>query len=242
VAAGDQAASPDSASLERMRGRWREFARRDPMFYIATNRRSWAEAEFFSQGRELVRDVLAWAGNDIGRERMIEIGSGLGRMLVHFAPHFERVDGVDIAPEMIEGARQADLPPNIHLTATSGSDLAPFEDADFDFAFSFQVFQHIPDEAVIASYLREIQRVLKPGGRAVVQFDSRPHRPVERLVLALPDAALPRTRRRYIRRYRLPAHRSAALATRAGLRVADERGRATEEHLLLLEKPFTTAL
>jgi hypothetical protein len=75
-----------------------------------------------------------------------------------------------------------------------------------------------------------------------VQFDSRPYRPVERLVLALPDAALPRTRRRYIRRYRLPAHRSAALAALAGLRVADERGCATAEHLLLLEKPSTTAL
>src|SRR5919201_3434483 len=115
------------------------------------------------------RRCAAWAGEDIGDARMIEIGCGLGRMLVHFAPHFERVDGVDIAPEMIEGARQADLPPNVHLTVTSGSDLAPFAESAFDFAFSFQVFQHIPDEAVIASYLREFRRVLRPGGRAVAQ-------------------------------------------------------------------------
>ena len=36
-------------------------------------------------------------------------------------------------------------------------------DLRFDFAFSFIVFQHIPSQAIIENYIREVQRVLRPG-------------------------------------------------------------------------------
>jgi len=227
---------PDQRSVAEMRRHWSEFGRRDPMFYIATNQRSWTEAEFFAHGRELVESVLDWAGGGIRRERMIEIGCGLGRMLVHFAPHFEHVEGVDIAPQMIARARGFDLPSNIHLATISGQDLAPYPDDNFDFAFCFQVFQHIPNPAVIESYLEEIRRTLRPAARAVVHFDSRPRRLLETIAMLAPDRLLPRTRRRYIRRYRLDRARPAVMAAAAALRVAAERGAGTDEHFLVLEK------
>ena len=42
--------------------------------------------------------------------------------------------------------------------------MAGFQTGSIDFCYSYAVFQHIPDKAVIRNYLREVCRVLKPGG------------------------------------------------------------------------------
>jgi hypothetical protein len=56
----------------------------------------------------------------------------------------------------------------------SGSDLAAFADASFDFCYSYAVFQHIPSRDVVLNYLREIRRVLKIGGLLKLQFNGLP--------------------------------------------------------------------
>lgn len=219
-----------------MRERWREFARRDPLHYVAANREGWDPDDFYAMGAELTAEVLGWAGRTVGRKRMLEIGCGAGRMLVHFAPHFEHVIGVDIAPEMIDRARRR-MPANVELAVVEGADLAPAADASVDLVLSIQVFQHVPEAEVVGAYLAETRRVLRPGGRAVLQFDTRPNRAPRRLLLHLPDVLLPRDHRRYIRRYPLPGAWPAQTAAGAGLAVVDERGRGTDDHLLLLEAP-----
>ena len=222
-----------------MREHWREFAREDAMFYVATNRTDWSAEDFYSVGRGFAEDVLEWAGTELGRERMVEIGCGAGRMLVHFAPAFARVDGFDIAPEMLEAARRHGLPDNVRLTVGSGADLRPVEDASTDFVFSREVFQHIPDRDVIATYVSETARILRPGGRAVLHFDTRRQSLRRRLALMLPDRLLPRARRRYIRRYPVPAEWPGEVVAASGLRVLDERFPASDLHLLLVERPRT---
>jgi ubiquinone/menaquinone biosynthesis C-methylase UbiE len=52
---------------------------------------------------------------------------------------------------------------NVFLYQTNGMDLREIPDMAVDFALSFIVFQHIPSKAIIESYVREVQRVLKPG-------------------------------------------------------------------------------
>jgi SAM-dependent methyltransferase len=227
---------PDPDSVARMREHWRAFARDDAMFYVATDRAAWSDEDFYAVGGELVEDVLSWAGDGLERERMVEIGCGAGRLLVHFAREFERVDGFDIAAEMIEVARPH-MPENVHLTVSSGADLHPLGDACVDFAFSSQVFQHIPDRDVVAAYVRETARVLRPGARAILHFDTRPASLRRRLAMALPDRLLPRERRRYIRRYPLPPGWPREIAAKAGLTIVDERAPATDWHMLLLERP-----
>jgi SAM-dependent methyltransferase len=219
-----------------MRELWRGFAREDPMYYVATNRRDWDAADFYEMGRTAAADVLDWAGDGIGRERMVEIGCGAGRMLIHFAPHFGRVDGLDIATEMIEAARAAGLPENVHLTVSSGADLRPLDDAAADLVLSIQVFQHIPDREVLASYLEETGRVLRPDGRAVLHFDTRAPSSLRRLAMALPDRLLPRDRRRGIRRYPVPAEWPVERARAAGLRLVDRRAPGTEATMFLFER------
>ena len=51
----------------------------------------------------------------------------------------------------------------VTLILGDGATLSGVPDESHDFAFSFIVFQHIPSTEVIASYCREVCRVLRPG-------------------------------------------------------------------------------
>jgi acyl dehydratase len=52
---------------------------------------------------------------------------------------------------------------NIRLLVGDGATLSGIDDHSHDFAFSFIVFQHVPSYDVVASYCREVHRVLRPG-------------------------------------------------------------------------------
>jgi ubiquinone/menaquinone biosynthesis C-methylase UbiE len=95
---------------------------------------------------------------------MLEIGCGVGRMTKFIARIFGQVTAVDVSSEMIARAT-ANLKglENVTLVNGDGATLTAVPDASQDFAFSFIVFQHIPSADVIASYCREVHRVLRPG-------------------------------------------------------------------------------
>jgi SAM-dependent methyltransferase len=213
---------------------WEDFARSDPQFYIDPTLSRGADAgEFLEGGRGIVERMLEWAGELSGRDRALDIGCGLGRDTVHLAAAFARVDGVDVAPTMIRTARERGLPDNVRLHVASGRDLQPLPSASYDFVFSHLVFQHVAEEAVIAGYLREIARVLVPGGGvAVVQFDTRPPSLLADLAHRVPDALLPRSRRRGMRRHRRPPARIRTLAGAAGLTLDGELDPGTAQHWL----------
>jgi SAM-dependent methyltransferase len=60
----------------------------------------------------------------------------------------------------------------------------PFDDASFDLILSFHVLEHIPDD--IAA-MREMRRVLKPGGLLLVQVPRREGVPTEEDLDASPE-------------------------------------------------------
>lgn len=218
-----------------MRRHWDRLARHDAMYFIAA-RRGWTSDEFFASGRKLVTRILDWLGPEAQRSRVLDLGCGLGRIAASFAAHYERVDAVDISPEMIERARGLVTSPNIHFAVISGSDLDPFADDHFDLVFSVLVFQHIPGEDVVSSYLAEINRVLRGGGRAVLQFDTRPPTVLSRMYERLPTVVAGGLHGRYIRRYRRRADRLREMITTADLEIVDEVQPETADHLLLLAK------
>jgi hypothetical protein len=78
---------------------------------------------------------------------------------------------VDVSEEMVAlaGKRLSGIP-NAQAHVNSGSDLSLFPDASFDLVYSWIVFQHIPGKDIVLSYLREAQRVLKPGGVLACQL------------------------------------------------------------------------
>jgi SAM-dependent methyltransferase len=220
-----------------MRSAWEGFAADDPMYYIETRQRTWDRDEFFESGGWFVGQAMSWVGDGVGRERMLELGCGLGRLSVHFASHFAHVDAVDISDTMIDRARRFDPPANLEFHVISGRDLAQFATGAYDMVASFLVFQHIDRDDVVANYLGEIARVLRPRAAAVLQFDTRRVGLGRRVVLGLPDPLLPRSHRRHIRRYSRDPERLRALAAAAGLDVEDERGAGTAGHMMLLRRP-----
>jgi ubiquinone/menaquinone biosynthesis C-methylase UbiE len=110
-----------------------------------------------------------------GAKRALEIGCGPGRLMRPMARHFEEIHGVDVADEMVLRAqRNLAATPNAHAHHATGSDLSSFTDNYFDFVYSYAVFQHIPSGDVVFGYLREVARVLKPGGVAHLQLNGLP--------------------------------------------------------------------
>ncbi len=145
-----------------MRQDWDERAKNYRLYIGLTD----SEEEFEESGERELEVILS----DI-RERLspdasvLEIGCGAGRLLKPLAQRFRTVYGVDISPEMIRRAKERlkDCK-NVEVWINNGSDLKPLPSDSIDFAFSYVVFQHIPEAAVIASYIHEAYRVLKPGG------------------------------------------------------------------------------
>lgn len=211
--------------------RWEAFARNDPQLYIdPTLGRNADPEQFIEGGRAVVEQVLEWTGELGDCDRALEIGCGIGRDTVHLARHFLHVDGVDLSETMVRYARARGLPENVRLHVLSGRDLDAFDSDSVCFVFSHLVFQHVTDDVIVESYLREIARVLRPGGVAAVQFDTRRTRLLAGLVQRLPDPLLPDIRRRGIRRHRRPASQIHDFARAAGLTLDAERDPDTAEH------------
>lgn len=97
----------------------------------------------------------------------LEIGTGAGGMLHTLLGRGLRARGVEINSALIEESRRwfGDLP----VQAVTGVEL-PFPDATFDLVLSFDVFEHIRNSD---AHLREVVRVLRPGGRYLVQTPSK---------------------------------------------------------------------
>ena len=103
--------------------------------------------------------------------RVLEIGCGLGTDGAQFAKAGADYTGVDLTDAAVELARRRfdlfDLPGTFR--AADAEDL-DFADASFDLVYSHGVLHHTPDTA---RAVREVHRVLRPGGRAVVMLYHR---------------------------------------------------------------------
>jgi SAM-dependent methyltransferase len=97
-------------------------------------------------------------------DRVLDLGCGTGivaRLLRDRLGAGTRLTGVDASAEMIAHART--LAPEIDWREANAMKL-PFADASFELVASQQMLQFVPDPAAA---LREIRRVLAPGGRLV---------------------------------------------------------------------------
>lgn len=128
--------------------------------------RFWVEAPHPIITRERLRAVLRPEPG----ERLLEIGVGTGYYSHDLAGWVEpegRLELFDLQQEFLDhvmrGAQERGLS---NLVPTRGDATAlPYEDASVDAVILTAVLGEIPDSAAA---LREIRRVLKPGGRLVV--------------------------------------------------------------------------
>lgn len=100
----------------------------------------------------------------------LEIGCGIGRLMKPIAERAHRVIGVDLSAKMLEMSRSylAGIE-NVETYVNDGHSLPMIPHASVDFVYSHLAFQHITLYEVVDAYLREIARVLKPGGYCRIQ-------------------------------------------------------------------------
>ena len=100
-------------------------------------------------------------------DRAIDLGAGAGHASLALAPHVAKVVAIDPTPEMLAvGARLAAERGIANVTAViATADALPCPDAAFDVAISRFSIHHWPDPGAA---LREVARVLRPGGRIVL--------------------------------------------------------------------------
>lgn len=102
--------------------------------------------------------------------RILEIGCGMGGLLMGLSGLGYDCTGVDVSNTRIELLRSR-ATKRLRFERADGSRL-PFGDATFDAAISIQLFEHLhPDDA--ETHLREVERVLKPGGRYLLETPNR---------------------------------------------------------------------
>jgi ubiquinone/menaquinone biosynthesis C-methylase UbiE len=103
-------------------------------------------------------------------DRLLDVACGAGKLVRAVAPQVERAVGVDLSPGMIEEARRRtrdEAPPAAGRIdfVVGPSDRLPFADGEFTALVTTTSFHHFPDPA---GSVREMARVLAPGGRVVI--------------------------------------------------------------------------
>lgn len=151
---------------------------------IAENKEFWRRWDWSSGGEEwsespewkasLVEDVLL---STIQRTGVIlEIGPGAGRWTEFLLARADRLILVDVSERTLEVCQQRFRDAgDITYLLTDDADLPGIPDASVDAVWSFDAFVHIAP-IDLASYLREIARVLRPGGVAVIHHSGRSQR------------------------------------------------------------------
>jgi ubiquinone/menaquinone biosynthesis C-methylase UbiE len=116
--------------------------------------------------RQTLRDILAPAPG----ERVLEVGPGTGYYTLDVAPALESsgwLDALDLQQPMLDELMHRAAAGGVaNIVPVQGDAQAlPFPDATYDSAYLVATLGEVPDRDTA---LRELRRVLKPGGRLVI--------------------------------------------------------------------------
>jgi ubiquinone/menaquinone biosynthesis C-methylase UbiE len=130
------------------------------------NQRFWVQAPHPFITRARLREILDPAPG----ERVLEVGPGTGYYALDMAAWIApagRLDVFDLQQEMLDHTmrRAGERGLDTIVPAQGDARQLPYEDATFDAAYLVTVLGEIPDQDAA---LRELARVLRPGGRLVV--------------------------------------------------------------------------
>jgi cyclopropane fatty-acyl-phospholipid synthase-like methyltransferase len=101
----------------------------------------------------------------------VEIGPGGGRW-TRYMLGFGHLYAFDYHQESLDQLSQEFRAPYLYCIKNNGGDFPGLDDESVDFLFSFGTFVHL-DFEIIETYLTNIERILKPGAIAVIQYSDK---------------------------------------------------------------------
>lgn len=124
-------------------------------------------------GHSTALDMLTAFATPTDEDCVLDVACGPGLVACHFAPLVHQITGLDITPEMLRQAEQAQRErglTNMEWLLGTAEPL-PFADATFSLVITRYSFHHFRDPKVV---LEEMIRVCRPGGRVLVVDVAQP--------------------------------------------------------------------
>jgi SAM-dependent methyltransferase len=119
---------------------------------------------------EIVTQLKAWGAVTHDTD-LLDIGCGIGRLLVALAPEVRSATGIDVSAEMVKAARRRCAGfSNVNVIKGDGRGLGPLDDEAFDVAVAVDSFPYLRHSGypLVEQFFTESARVLKPGGQLVI--------------------------------------------------------------------------
>jgi SAM-dependent methyltransferase len=128
-----------------------------PIMYEVEDAHWW-----YAGRRRIIASFLEGICKDLetSRPRILDVGCGTGANL-ELLTEFGEVEGVDISQEALSFCRERGFTNVRHGAA----ERLPFADGSFDVVTALDVIEHLDDDL---GSLKEIHRVLRPGGRVLL--------------------------------------------------------------------------
>lgn len=114
-----------------------------------------------------IRQALLAQANVQSQHRVLDVGCGTGTLAVEIKQRYAQaaVSGLDPDPKALARARGKAARAGVSVTFDAGfADAMPYADGTFDRVLSSLMFHHLP-RVVKSGMLREVHRILKPGGQ-----------------------------------------------------------------------------
>src|SRR5690349_10110842 len=127
----------------------------------------------------MIEEILRRSIADPKQLRVLDVGCVIGLIDSNLEASVRDLVGIDMSPESLRFARE-------NATSTSfveyGGGVLPFETDSFDSSFASCVLHHVPPADRVL-FMREMFRVIRPGGVAVI-IEHNPLNPITRRIVS----------------------------------------------------------
>lgn len=113
--------------------------------------------------------ISGFARFEQGRgKKILEIGVGAGTDFINWVRHGARATGIDLTEQGVQLTRERLRLEGLEADVRAGdAENLIFDDDTFDIVYAWGVLHHTPNTP---KAIREVHRVLKPGGRAIIMI------------------------------------------------------------------------